>query len=420
MDTSRGVSIGSQYTTSDAVAATSTSLRGDIDDRLRLRLAATQRLQNWQFGLQLNESAISTQVSYQLNPKSTSGSSDITASYQTSGGAGTTGSSAFTNLVWRYQSPGANSSGQPLWRSELGYGFSNGRSGAVAGIDFYPMPGFQVRGSYRGISETGGSSYAIEFNTSLLTGGGIQGTDTSIDEFRNLGRIKMSGFLDKNSNGKRDAGEEVYVDPLLYQINGKPIKNLRPEIADSYAIVKLPPNSYRLDIDPAGYPINYRSSIDAIRVDVVAGGSVSIDIPLVASYIYTGIVADNQGKPVAGATVEATSIKTKTKLTSVTNDAGVYYLEGLEQGEYKLTVSDLPANPDKLIVTPKSQPTQELNITIDIPSETPAPTPAPTPTPPTTPVPTPAKNPSQLGRNLDIIHSPNISHSVQIGQVLCM
>jgi hypothetical protein len=102
VDTSRGVSIGSQYTTTDAIASTSTSLRGDIDSQLRLRLAATQRLQNWQFGVQLNESAISSQASYQLNPKSNSGSSDITASYQTSGGAGTTGSSSFTSLVWRY------------------------------------------------------------------------------------------------------------------------------------------------------------------------------------------------------------------------------------------------------------------------------------------------------------------------------
>jgi hypothetical protein len=180
-----------------------------------------------------------------------------------------------------------------------------------------------------------------------------------------------------------------------------------------------------MSIHPAGYPINYRSSIDALRVDVIAGGSVAIEIPLVASYIYTGVVADKQGKPVAGATVEATSIKTKTKpkLTSVTNDAGVYYLEGLEQGEYKLTVSDLPASPDKLILTPKSQPTQELNITVDIPSEIPTPaadpTPSPTPTPPA-PTTTPPKTPSKIGRNVNIIHSPNINHSIQIGQAFYM
>ncbi|WP_181243798.1 carboxypeptidase regulatory-like domain-containing protein, partial [Chamaesiphon polymorphus] len=338
IDTSRGVSIGGQYYTSDSIAATSTSLRGDIDDRLRMRLAATQRFQNWQLGLQLNESAITSQVSYQLNPKATSGGSEITASYQANN-SGTNSSSTLTSLVWRYRSPGVNANGQSIWQSELGYGFSSTSSGAIVGIDFYPLPGFQVRGSYRGGSETGGSSYAIEFNASLLTGGGIRGTDNSIDEFRNLGRISMSGFLDKNNNGKRDAGEEVYVDPLLYRINNKPLNDLRPEVADNGVIVKLPPNSYRLDIDPAGYPINYRSSIDAIRVDVIAGSNVAIDIPLVPAYIYTGVVADKQGKAVAGATVAATSIKTKTKITSVTNDAGVYYLEGLEQGEYQLTIS---------------------------------------------------------------------------------
>lgn len=90
---------------------------------------------------------------------------------------------------------------------------------------------------------------------------------------------------------------------------------------------------------------------------------------LVPAYVYTGVVQDKAGKAISGARVEAISIKNGTKINSITNEAGVYYLEGLEQGEYKLSVSGLPTTIDRFRIIATSQPTQELNLTVTIPAE---------------------------------------------------
>jgi hypothetical protein len=388
-DSRRGTSIGGQYSTTNN-RYNSTYLRAEIDDRARLRFGANQRLNNWQFSHQSNESATTTQVAYNLN-----GSGDtldtanqLVATYQTNnnqGGTTINSSPYFTSLVWLYRSPDRTADGRYLWQTELGYGFNNLGSGAVAGLDLNLIPGFRIRGSYRGVSENGRDNYALEFTTTLLTSTGIQGTDARIEDLRAVGQAELTAFFDTNGNGRQDAGEKPYYDSLLFKINQKPLKYFRVANGTNSATIKLPPDSYRLDIDPAGYPVNYRSSIDALRLDIAAGNITPISVPLVPAYVYTGEVRDTAGKPVSGARVEAISIKNGTKINSITNDAGVYYLEGLEQGEYILKVSNLPAKPDKLKITPTSQPTQELNITVDIPSETPTPTPTPTPPTPTEP-----------------------------------
>jgi hypothetical protein len=197
-----------------------------------------------------------------------------------------------------------------------------------------------------------------------------QATLTTSDHFNT--------FLDKNQNGRQDGGEEGYWDGLLIRVNDRPLAQYRPQVTNDRGDLNLPNGSYRIDIDPAGYPINYRSRTDALRVEVVPSGVTTVAVPLIPSYSAIGVVKDTNGDAVPGARVEATNVKTKTKVFSITNDAGFYTLEGLEQGEYILKVSNLPAKPDKLTITPASQPTQELNITVDIPSETPTPTP-PTP-----------------------------------------
>jgi hypothetical protein len=75
----------------------------------------------------------------------------------------------------------------------------------------------------------------------------------------------------------------------------------------------------------------------------------------------------------------------------------VYYLEGLEQGEYRLNVGGLPITIDRLKITSVSQPTQELNLTLTIPAEnTPPPVSSPPAASPPTPVSVPALPVSKL------------------------
>jgi hypothetical protein len=373
-DSRRGTSIGGQYNSNNS-RYNSTYLRAELDDRARLRFSANQRLDNWQLSHQSNESASTTQVIYKLDKnldRIIDAGHELVASYQTNTQtAGITNSSPdFTSLVWRYRSPERTDNGRSRWQTELGYGLNSFGNGAIAGIDLNLAAGLQLRGSYRGVSENNGrNSYSIELNTTLLTSNGIQGTDGQIEDLRTQGQVKLTAFMDNNSNGRQDPGEAAYYDPLLFKINQKQLKYFQVANSSNAAIVKLPPDSYRLDIDPAGYPINYRAAVDAIRLEISAGNFTPISIPLVPAYVYTGEVRDSIGNPVPGARVEAISLKKGTKISSITNGAGIYYLEGLEQGEYQLKVGNLPTAPDRLLITYRSQFTQELNISVTLPSE---------------------------------------------------
>jgi hypothetical protein len=373
-DSNRGLSVGGEYSATTS-RYSSSYVRAEIDSRARLRFGANQRLDGWLFSHQSNESATTTQVAYRLdkNLDNIDSGSELVANYQTNSPIviNPNTSPTFTSLVWRYRAPQRTMDGRSLWQTEIGYGFNNAGSGLVAGVDLNVTPGLRLRGSYRGAGDNGRDSYSLELNTTLLTSQGIQGTDAQIEELRAQGQVEFTAFMDTNGNGRQDPGEATYYDPLLFKINQKPLKDFRVVNETSSGKIKLPSGSYRMDIDPAGYPINYRASTESMRVDVAAGNITPISIALVPAYVTTGIVLDTAGKPVGGARVEAISLKNGTKISSVTNDAGIYYLEGLEQGEYKLDVGGLPTKPDRLIITATSPITQELNLIITIPTEKP-------------------------------------------------
>jgi hypothetical protein len=85
-----------------------------------------------------------------------------------------------------------------------------------------------------------------------------------------------------------------------------------------------------------------------------------IIIPLQPSYTIGGVVTDAEGKPLAGARVESISTKSKSSVISVTNSAGVYYLEQLRQGTYELKVNGKSV-PNTITINAQSETLQELN-----------------------------------------------------------
>jgi hypothetical protein len=375
-DSRRGVTAGGQYFTSDQNS--STFLQADIDNQGRIRARANQRLDNLQASLQSNESSTGAQLTYRLDGNSNSGN-EFALGYQTNN---TTPSTQEITALWRYRSPEITNDGRSLWQTELGYGWGNDRGGIIANADLNFFPGVALRASYRGgVGSSNQDSYAMELTTTLFTGGEVRGSSDRIEEFRTFGKVVVQPFLDKNQNGRQDAGEESYWDPLLLRLNEKPLVSFRPRITNDRAELNLPNGSYRVDIDPSGYPINYTSGLEAIRVEVVPGGVTTLQIPLVPAYGLTGFAKNTKGETLAGARVEAVNIKTKVKVISISNDAGFYSIENLERGEYKLTVSGFPTTPDILKISPNSPPGQNIDLTVKVTDQPSPPVPAPTTTP---------------------------------------
>ena len=370
-DSRQGTSVGGRYESNNG-RDSFTYIRAEMNNQAKIRFGASQRLNKWQLSHQSNESASNSQISYNIdrNPKSIDEGNQLVATHQTNSQATANISPYFSSLIWRYRSPERVTDGRSLWQAEFGYGLNNLGVGLVGAIDLNLIPGLGLRGSYRGVSENGRDSYSLEFTTNLLTNNGIQGTNSRIEDLRVMGSVELNAFFDTNSNSVQDAGEKSYSDPLLFKLNQKSVNNFQAVNQGNSTMIKLPPDSYLLNVDPAGAPVGYRSSSDSLRVDVFAGNVTKVAVPLVPAYIYTGMVQDRAGKPIPGAKVEVSSLKNKTKINSITNDSGIYYLEGLERGAYKLTVSGLSVNPDQIGIDAVSQPIQELNITVDVPSET--------------------------------------------------
>ncbi|MEM7555819.1 MAG: carboxypeptidase-like regulatory domain-containing protein [Cyanobacteria bacterium P01_A01_bin.84] len=269
------------------------------------------------------------------------------------------------SLNWRYRSQKQTYIGSPLWETELGYGVGSKGSGLIASVTTSILPGLKLRAKYQGASLTSDdSTFRLEFTPSFDFNSGLRNHRSRHQSLRTQGGVRLRAFFDKNNNGKRDKGEKLYADnlKLLAVLNNKPLNRFRPGKTKNSISINLPPGKHRLNLDPAGFPFDWQAVNSAYAVEVVAGSYTQVEIPLVPAYTLSGVIKDQQGKAIAGATVEAIDSTTGKRYFSVTNSAGVYYLEHLSQGKYliKINGKELPSN--QISLSSDSENWQKINL----------------------------------------------------------
>jgi hypothetical protein len=139
-----------------------------------------------------------------------------------------------------------------------------------------------------------------------------------------------------------------------------------PDINTNGIFIKVPPGDYRLDLDSAGYPLNYKPVSDAYAINVAAGGYTPVLIPFIPSYTVAGKVTNQKGEALVGARVEAINRKTSKVFFSITNGSGIFYLQELAQGQYDFKIYGKPAQPSILEITPNSQSLIEINLQLNL------------------------------------------------------
>jgi hypothetical protein len=354
--------LGAQFTANDRYS--NTLAFASFDTASRLRWSLRQRWGLFQVSHQGDEQRTQAQASYDLSPSvSTQGGSSIVSNYETSNFKNTN-NSQFVNLLWRYQSPERTNDGLNLWETELGYGIGSNGKGLFVSLGTAVAPGLMLRGRYQGVTNNGGigDSFAVELVSNLTTIGGIQLGDRRMDLLRSQGGVIFHAFFDRNANGKQDPGEESYNEnlDLLISIDRRSIESYRPDRSGDRAIVKLVPGTYRIDLDPAGYPLDWQAELDALSINVVAGTYTSVPIPLVMSFTRSGTVTDASGKAVVGAKVEAINLDRQFRRLSISDANGLYALENLSFGKYRLEVNGKYV--DTLDLTTKSPLQSSSNI----------------------------------------------------------
>ena len=340
-----------------------TFARASLDTENNFRWTWLQRLGNLKLTQRGNEIGTLSELTYNLSNSNSflSTGNSLLLNYET---RSRNGNDNLLTLGWQYRSRDRASDGNYLWEGRLGYGIGSQGNGLIASLGTTVFPGIMLRAQYQGISLTSDtSSFKVDLISSLNLQGGFRPGDRRARDLRTQGGLLVQPFLDENNNGKRDSEEKIYTETSesLLLVNNNYIKTLRPEITDDRVSLRLAPGSYKLELDPAGYPLDWQAQSNAFAVDVIAGSYTPVDLPLVRSYSRSGIVTDEAGKAVAGARVEAIATDDPSKRKfSVTNGAGVYYLERLQQGEYKLLINDQLI--DTLKIEKSSEPFQELNL----------------------------------------------------------
>jgi Carboxypeptidase regulatory-like domain len=341
-----------------------TFARASLDAQNRLRWTLLQRLGRLELNQRGNEIGTLSELSYNLSGNSgfLNLGHSLLFNYETRSLSGNN----LLTLGWRYRSQERATDGNYLWDAQLGYSVGSQGSGAIATLSTTVFPGMLLRARYQGVSVTSDdSSFSLDLVSSLGLQRGITPGDRRSNYFRTQGGLLIQSFFDKNNNGKKDSGEEIYIEhaDTLLTINNRLIKTFQPQIMDERIMVRLNPGTYRLDLDPSGFPENWQALYENYAVDVVAGSYTPVLLPLTRSYTFSGVVTDAKGNPIAGAKVEAISTNNpQLRLFSVTNTAGIYYLERLRQETYNLFINDKSVNGTQVKLDNSSSSNYEFNI----------------------------------------------------------
>ena len=316
-----------------------------------------------------NEVTTQSEVAYNLSGNYAYGDGhSVLLNYETQNQS--RGASQLATASWHYKSEQQTNDGSTLWNTQLGYGLGTQGGGAIASVTTAIVPGVEIQARYQGISALDDrSSFQIELRPRLnVRGGGLRNIGPANryqDRLRTQGGLLLQPFFDENGNGKREAAEPLYREnlDLLLSVNYEDLRQYRPDIRRQGAYITMPPDRYRIDLDPAGYPFDWRADENAYAAVAVAGQYTPVEIPLIRSYTLVGTVSDEQGNVAAGQRVEAINVAGEGGQFSVTNAAGVFYLEGLSQGEYRFEIDGILAD-ETMALQDLSEGLQEVNFQI--------------------------------------------------------
>jgi hypothetical protein len=338
----------------------------DINNKNKLNWNLSSTLANFQLSHRGNDIGTNTELNYKFSPSSSSGNS-LKVIYETSN---TDSYDYLTSFKWNYVSKNLFKDYKPQIEFDLGYGMGSRGNGIIASASTAMIPGLILTVRYQEVSITNNeTSFKIELSPSINLQPQLGLGDSRFDSLRSGGGIFIQPFLDQNANGKLDNNEKIYTQDadLLLIINNKSLKFFQADWTADGIFVKLPAGTYRLDLDPAGYPMNRQPIESAYAVEVIAGSYSTVRVPMIVSYTVAGRLIMS-GNPIAGAKVEAIpsqSSKSKKTIVSITNSAGIYFLEELQPGTYNLLVNGQPAQPHTIEINQSSNQLQEINLVIN-------------------------------------------------------
>ena len=360
----QGANWGLQF--SQGYSFGSTFARVILQPNQELSWDVYQNLDRLSLSHRKNDAGTINYVSYRISPQN-SLVFDYTT-FSTSRFGGSRGNDRVLTGYWRYQSSDYQIDGSPLWGAELGYSVGSRTTGPYAALSTAFIPGLSLQLKYQAVSSfSDASQFSLSLVSSMGTQGGFYAGNRRLDAMRTQGGLLIQPFLDRNTNGLKDEGEPTYMETTEFlEINQNIPPSYRMEKHSDRLLVRLTPGNYRVDIDPSGFPPDFQPADLAFAAKVTEGSYTHISLPLQPVHTVNGVITQNDGKPMGGARVEVINLESKKSKFTITNAAGVYYLDSLPHGKYEIRVNGQAIHNQPLILTEQSKSMQELNFQMPV------------------------------------------------------
>ena len=226
------------------------------------------------------------------------------------------------------------------WR--LGLGYRDGEVGPVVGASMRILPGLLASIDYQGIpsrnrnifGSIGDDRLTISLISELSFAGGrvtpSQYSSINKDRGAIAGRIVVEGGRD----GTDLSGGLVQV----FNNRGRSVGGARIDSQGNFFVGNLREGNYIVQLDPDELPIEVSLRKTSIVAEVAGAAVTQLDFPVRLEYGVAGRITDISGQPMSEVEVELIDVEGKQVTTAMTDQFGLYRIDGLPVGKYTLRV----------------------------------------------------------------------------------
>ncbi|AFY44638.1 carboxypeptidase regulatory-like domain-containing protein [Nostoc sp. PCC 7107] len=249
---------------------------------------------------------------------------------------------------------------QLSWR--MGLAYREGNFGPIVGASMQVLPGLFARVEYQGIPFAGRRNSFGGFDDDRLTvslvsdlsfagGRAVPSNFSSLGKDRGAiaGRITVS---DENK-GYDLSGASV----RIINNHNKPVGGAKTDSSGNFFVGGLPEGIYRVEVDPEQLPVELTLPKTGRVAEVGMAGVTNVDFAARLEYGLAGRITDVAGQPMSEVRVELVNVAGTEVLSAMTDEFGLYRVDGVPVGKYTLRVP-----PQDAIANSETFPKREVNI----------------------------------------------------------
>ncbi len=253
---------------------------------------------------------------------------------------------------------GHNSSDLKALSWNLGVSYRDGEIGPLAGASMQVVPGLFARLEYQGIPSRTRSNFGgfgdDRLSLSLVSDLSFAGGRVAPANYSGIGKDRgaIAGRLVvQGENKKFDlSGSNIRV----YDKRNQSVGAARTDSSGNFFVGNLPEGNYIVELEPDELPVELSVPKTSTVVQVATSAVTKLDFPVRPEYGVDGRITDVAGQPIERVRIELINSVGIRALSAMTDQFGLYRLDGVPVGKYTLRVSPQDSlNPNDTL--PKQQ-----------------------------------------------------------------